>query len=492
MLSNFLLVCFVIPVGLVVLAAVTFLLPPSNFPKNIPTIPFYYTLLPLFRDCDQETLYREYLEEPLKKHGAVKIFFASRWNVLVQRPELLQEVFKNEDLYAKSGNQKKIPYSVIADYTGDNIISAHGADWRLYRSVIAPGLQRDFDAEPVVRNADLLASLFVEQQKKSAKAGVLVLPFLQRLSLENVAQSLLGTYFGTLESPQAPMHQIQMTVKREIFKPLFLNFPFLDRFPIPSRQKARQLVDEFASQLCTKVLESHQHAHEEKMANASAGCHLVRAYHSGLITEQQFRHNVSIILIAGHENPQLLFQSLLFVLGQHQDVQQRIREEVTAAKDGGASAILSIPYLMAVVYETLRMYPPISQLINRRTTTATVLGGTIALPADAYVGYNGYATGHDRAFWGADADAFRPERWGATLEDINATFRTANRKGGFIAFHGGKRACLGQRFAMLEARLTVAVLVERLAWRIDPTWRTRMTPAGPLSPMLLRLFFEER
>ncbi|KAF4542619.1 Cytochrome p450 family protein [Lasiodiplodia theobromae] len=492
MLSTSLFVCFVVPAGLAVLAAVTFLLPPRNFPKNIPTIPFWYTLLPLFRDCDQETLYREYLEEPLKKYGAVNIFFASRWNVLVQRPELLQEVFKNEDLYAKSGNQKKIPYSVIADYTGDNVISAHGADWRLYRSVVAPGLQRDFDTEPVVRNANLLASLFAEQQKKSARAGVLVLPLLQRLSLENVAQSLLGTHFGTLESPQAPMHQMQMTVKREIFKPLFLNFPFLDRFPIPSRQRARQLVDEFASQLCTKVLESHQHAHDEKMANASAGCHLVQAYKSELLTEQQFRHNVSIILIAGHENPQLLFQSLLFLLGQHEKVQRRIREEVAAVREGGASAILNIPYLMAVVYETLRMYPPISQLINRCTTAPTVLGGNIALPAGAYVGYNGYSTGHDKAFWGEDADEFKPERWGATMEEINTTFRTANRKCGFIAFHGGKRACLGQKFAMLEARLTVAVLVERLTWRLDPTWRKRMTPAGPLSPMLLRLFFEER
>lgn len=494
MFLNLFLAGFVLVIGLAIAAAVAFLLPPSNFPKNIPTIPFYYTLLPLFRDCDQETLYREYLEEPLKKHGAVKIFFASRWNVLVQRPEFLQDLFKNEDLYAKSGNQKKIPYSVIAEYTGDNIISAHGADWRLYRSVVAPGLQRDFDPAPVVRNAHLLASLLVEQQRKSAQNGVLILPLLQRLSLENVAQSLLGTHFGvccisplyeiaadhwkTLDSPQAPMHQIQMTVKREIFKPLFLNFPFLDIFPIPSRQRARQLVDQFANQLCSKVLDSHQHAHEEKMTNASAGCHLVQAYQSGLLTETQFRHNVSIILIAGHENPQLLFQSLFFLLGKHQDVQDRIREEVAAIKDGGAAAILSMPYLMAVVYETLRMYPPISQLINRRTTAPTVLGGSIALAADIYVGYNGYATGHDRDFWGEDADEFKPERWGLTMEEINATFRTANRKGGFIAFHGGKRACLGQKFAMLEARLTMAVLVERLRWRHDPTWRKRMTPVS--------------
>ncbi|EKG15133.1 Cytochrome P450, partial [Macrophomina phaseolina MS6] len=166
-----------------------------------------------------------------------------------------------------------------------------------------------------------------------------------------------------------------MAVKREIFKPLFLNFPFLDRFPIASRQRARHLVDEFATQLCNTVLESHQHAHDEEMTNASAGCRLVQAYRRGLLTERQFRHNVSIVLIAGHENPQLLLQSLLFLLGKRPDMQTRVREEVAAGKGGGPAAILNMPYLTAVVYETLRLYPPISQLINRRTTAPCTLGG---------------------------------------------------------------------------------------------------------------------
>jgi unspecific monooxygenase len=55
--------------------------PPRNFPKNIPTIPFYYGLLPLFKDVDQAELYQQYLKEPLAKYGAVKLFFGGQWSV---------------------------------------------------------------------------------------------------------------------------------------------------------------------------------------------------------------------------------------------------------------------------------------------------------------------------------------------------------------------------------------------------------------------------
>src|SRR5690349_10203922 len=71
--------------------------PPRNFPKNIPTIPFYYGLLPLFKDVDQKELYKQYLKEPLEKYGAVKLFFGGQWNILVTKPSYIAEVFKHED-----------------------------------------------------------------------------------------------------------------------------------------------------------------------------------------------------------------------------------------------------------------------------------------------------------------------------------------------------------------------------------------------------------
>lgn len=86
-----------------------FLVPPRSFPRNIPTIPFYVTLLPFLGPVDQSQIYQKYIEKPLTEKGAVKLFFGARWNVLVQRPGYVAEILRDEETYAKSGNQKKIP-----------------------------------------------------------------------------------------------------------------------------------------------------------------------------------------------------------------------------------------------------------------------------------------------------------------------------------------------------------------------------------------------
>ncbi len=191
----FIILLVAVPVVLLTTFWYSFLVPPKHFPRNIPTIPFYVSLLSLVKDLDQEDLYQKYLREPLSKHGAVKIFFGSRWNILVQRPEFVAEVFKHETVYAKSGNQRKIPYSVLADYTGDNIISAHGENWKLYQSVLKPGLQRDFDVDPILRNARSLIHLLCHEQSISPGESVVVGQLLQRYALANLSESILQVDF---------------------------------------------------------------------------------------------------------------------------------------------------------------------------------------------------------------------------------------------------------------------------------------------------------
>ena len=122
------------------------------------------------------------------------------------------------------------------------------------------------------------------------------------------------------------------------------------------------------------------------------------------------------------------------------------------------------------------MYPPISQLINRRTTQDTILGGTVPIPTGTYIGYNAYSTGRDLNAWGLDPDAFLPERWGTSIDEIRMTYRRVNLNGSFISFHGGRRACLGQKFALFQTRLSLFELITRTKWKLDPTWPRRMTP----------------
>lgn len=174
-----------------------FLLPP-RYPQGIPAVPFWVTLIPFFKDVDQSETFKKYIEGPIRTHGAVKIFFAARWNVLVHHPRYLSEVFKRENIYQKSGNQKKIAHSVLAAFLGDNIISSHGSTWKEYRDVIKPGLQRTFEAEILVRNAEKLCGLLGDASFQAAGAprAIIVQELLQRYTIANIAQVILQTDFG--------------------------------------------------------------------------------------------------------------------------------------------------------------------------------------------------------------------------------------------------------------------------------------------------------
>jgi cytochrome P450 len=169
-----------------------FLLPPK-YPTNIPAVPFWVALIPFFKDVDQSDIFRNYIEQPLKKHGAVKLFFGAQWNILVHKPSYLAEIFKDEDLYQKSGNQKKIPHSVLAEFLGDNIISSHGDVWRNYQSIVKPGLQRNFEAEKIAHNGDQLCGLLRDAQIRAGNGGVSVQELLQRYSVANCSEVVLQT-----------------------------------------------------------------------------------------------------------------------------------------------------------------------------------------------------------------------------------------------------------------------------------------------------------
>ncbi|KAI0163833.1 Dit2 protein [Xylariaceae sp. FL1272] len=466
-------------------------LPPSHFPGNIPTIPFYYTLLALFKEVDQEQLYHQYLKQPLQQHGAVKIFFGGHWNVLITRPAYMAQVLKDDEDFPKAGNHVKNPDSVLALYTGENVISAIGDTWKHFAATMKPGLQSPVDASVIAKNAHALIDVLLQDKKRYGLRSVTMVDHIQAYAIANVSESLLGTQLDVLENRKNPLLQLQKEIKPKIFNPVHLNFPILDRFYMPSREKAKQLVKTFKSELTAIVKQGHSHRCQPDQTNL--GCRLIAAWDAGQLSDYHLQQNLLITFVAGHENAMIMILSTLFVLAERPELQSQVRAEVFALPPGARmqpDALASLPLLMAVIFETLRVYPPLSQIMNKRTAKDVILGDDILLRAGTFTGYNGYSTNRNRDFWGVDADEFRPSRWGETVEDANALFRRATSKAEFITFHGGKRACLGQKWALATQRVTMAVFLTSLKWRLDPTWSRMMTPAGPLMPKNLRLELE--
>jgi xanthocillin biosynthesis cytochrome P450 monooxygenase len=141
-----------------------------------------------------------------------------------------------------------------------------------------------------------------------------------------------------------------------------------------------------------------------------------------------------------------------------------------------------LPYLTSVIFELLRLYTPVSQLINRVTLEPAVLGGDIHIPANTWVGWNAYGVHIDKNVWGPDALEFLPERWGNKVEDMHSKFRKDTVRGAYIPFNAHTRKCLGQGFALLEMKIMLFELLRRVQWRIDPEYKLKLTSVSYIEP----------
>ncbi len=103
----------------------------------------------------------------------------------------------------------------------------------------------------------------------------------------------------------------------------------------------------------------------------------------------------------------------------------------------------------------MRCYPP-AWIIGRTLTADLDLAGW-HVPAGSVVAVSPLLLHHDPR-WYPDPAAFKPERW---LDD-------RPRRGAYLPFGTGPRACIGEQFAWAEAVSVLAVLARSWTFRADP------------------------
>jgi cytochrome P450 len=105
----------------------------------------------------------------------------------------------------------------------------------------------------------------------------------------------------------------------------------------------------------------------------------------------------------------------------------------------------------------MRLYPP-AYAIGRLAETEHEIGG-YRVPAGALVSISQFATHRHPQFW-KHPETFDPARFTPERE-------TARHPYAYFPFGGGPRACIGSHFAMLEAKIAVAVLLQRFRVRSE-------------------------
>lgn len=454
---------------------------PYELPHSIPTIPFYVSLFDLARGIGRTSFYDRRLRQLMEDNGAVNVWIHGRWSILVAKPRFLINVFRNQQTIAKMGFDKKVPGGVFATYLGENIINAHGDLWRKFSGILKPGIQRPADIISIRRKSASLVSLLIEQQHRvEPKIGIKIETLVQRWAISVYAEHFLDLQLGEPHEVDNEITELQSRIKGNFPHPFISDFPFLEYIPfLSSWHRAFADVKKFETRLLHLVCKDTKPAtatNEDKMIYA-----LNKARNEGQISEYHYRSNMKILFVAGHENVQQAFISLLWELAVNNEIQEQLREEVNymLPMEYSTSDIDSLPLLAAVVYEGLRLFPPLSQLTNRRTTTETYLGDGVIVPRGVWVGWSAYGVHTNPQIWGPDAREFRPSRWGNNVQDVHRKFRKQQACGNYIPFTAYARRCLGSKFALLQLKIGLCEMLRLSRWEEDPSWNFCVPNVSP-------------
>ena len=116
-----------------------------------------------------------------------------------------------------------------------------------------------------------------------------------------------------------------------------------------------------------------------------------------------------------------------------------------------------------IINESLRLYPPV--IAVSRKAEREVRLGDLTVPSNLDFFIPIFAIHDDPEIWGDDAHLFKPERFSegvakATKDNIAA----------FIPFGMGPRICVGFNFAITEAKIALAMILQRFAFTLSPAY----------------------
>jgi cytochrome P450 len=179
---------------------------------------------------------------------------------------------------------------------------------------------------------------------------------------------------------------------------------------------------------------------------------------SGL-TDREVRDEVMTLLLAGHETTANALTWAWYELGRDPAALTRLEDEVRRAvgdRPVTVDDLPAMPFNLAVIEEALRLHPP-AYVTSRELRRELELGGHRLPPRSLVLIY--IRGVHHRAEYFPDPLAFRPER-------MLPEAKKARPRHHYLPFGAGPRICIGAHFALLEAQLCLATMVQHARLRV--------------------------
>ncbi|KAH9253506.1 hypothetical protein BASA81_008553 [Batrachochytrium salamandrivorans] len=378
---------------------------------------------------------------------------------------------------------KGMAYEVSKPLIGNSILSTSGEEWRSQRPVVEQAMthmmQSPTTMDRVVRAAD---SLVQKWSTISPGEAVVVPQDCLRLTMDVIGQAAFSHNFhsvsptaageGKHEAPlYSPFQTILYTLNSRCQR---IPEHFLRFLPTSTNLGFNRAMEMLETQV--ELLLSHRRGEGNGNRNGDRG-DLLDVLMEGNLSPQLVRENVQTMLFAGHDTTGAALTWALWLLAQHPDKMQRLREEILTKFGSTGSPqtdgeLEQLPYLNAVVLETLRLYP--SAAFTRMSDHDVVLGGKHVIPAGTEVLIAPYFFHRDPRYW-SNPDNFQPERFvdeemlskgGGAANSLQSRIGRISAKQAYFPFSLGPRNCVGRALALMELRVVLVRVLQRFTFTV--------------------------
>lgn len=375
--------------------------------------------------------------------------------LMVNDPEGVRHVAAGDakGLYHKSITTRRL----VRPAAGDGLVLAEGAEWRKQRRVLAPAFTPNavnlfiphFKAAAEVLISDLskrprhnLALAFQETALDAACRALFSMPIGGRgRRLAKLARDYVkGPGRPMIWDSLAPSEGFLafLTPGRWLFRRRWLK----EVRGIIAERRAQERDSDRPSDLLDLLLQSRDPDTKAEMS------------------DEEIRDQVATFVGAGFETTARVLFWTLYLLSLDKAEQQRLREEVAAFPPERVQVLANLqrwPRMRAVLFESMRLYPP-APLYTRVATAKDVVAGREVEPG-TLVMISPWLIHRHKKLW-ERPEAFIPDRFEGKLQDYLTN-------GAYIPFGAGPRICIGATFSLAEASLVLAMLLQRFEVDLD-------------------------
>ncbi|PAN25818.1 hypothetical protein PAHAL_4G327800 [Panicum hallii] len=380
---------------------------------------------------------------------------------------------------------KPDPGPTILALLGVGLVFAEGEDWARHRRVVHPAFAMD-KLKMMTGAMAACAGEVIRAWEARARAapGVEVTVEVGQQFTELTADVISHTAFGSSYRRGKEVFQAQRELQHIALAAIgSVRVPGMEYAPTKANVRRWQLERTVRDTLMAIIHERLDAAREARGYGTDLLGLMLEANASGgkrVMSMDEIIDECKTFFFAGHDTTAHLLTWAMFLLGTHPEWQQRLREEVLRECGGAGTplhgdALNKLKLVTMVLYETLRLYGAVSMIGRVATADADLCG--VKVPRGTVLAIPIAMLHREEEVWGADAGGFNPLRF------RDGVGRAAALPGALLSFSSGPRSCIGQDFAMLEAKATLALVLRRFAFGVAPEYMHAPTDFLTLQPL---------